>query len=333
MKLAVLAITPGGKKLARTIAGSLTDCTFLDDKEKVSEKLAGNWHKYEGFICIMAAGIVVRTIAPLLVSKKDDPCVVVLDELGNHIISLVSGHLGGGNALSEKIAGLTGGTAVITTSSDVQNLTPLDLWAEQQNLTAHGEDTLTKASSLLVNRTEITLFCESTTVDLPQGLTLHPDRSTADIIVGHTTENPKQLLFHPRNIVVGVGCNRGTPLEEFEQAISELFAHLAIPIECIRNLASIDAKNDETGLLAFAEQNNWTIDFFSKEQINMRQDVEISHAALKAVGAIGVAEPTALLSAGTPFLLSRKRKWHNITMAVAAAPFTLSEQVLDPLTI
>ena len=97
----------------------------------------------------------------------------------------------------------------------------------------------------------------------------------------------------------------------------------------IRNLASIDKKNDETGLLQFAENNSWFIDFYSKDAINKLNNLEISAAALKAVGAIGVAEPTALLSGKTDLLLSRKRKWKNITMAIALAPFTLSAQVRD----
>ncbi len=123
--------------------------------------------------------------------------------------------------------------------------------------------------------------------------------------------------------MVGVGCNRNTPLEEFEEAIGELFADLGLSLDSIRNLASIDAKNDEVGLLAFAEKNSFPIEFFSKYEINRVTDLEVSSAAMKAVGAIGVAEPTALLSAKSSQLLSRKRKWKNITMAVVQASFTL----------
>ena len=258
--------------------------------------------------------------------------VVGLDEKGTHVISLLSGHLGGGNSLAHAVAAITGGSAVITTASDTLNLVPLDLWAAAQKLKAVDRKVFTSASSILVNKGELCIYTEVDVEDLPAGLIAVEDSGAADLVISHRLMDTEKYVLHPPNLVVGVGCNRNTPVDEFEKALDELFAGLSLSPLSIRNLASIEAKKDEEGLLLFGEKNGWPIEFFDSDTINTVTGIDESAAALKAVGAKGVAEPTALLSANTSTLLCRKHKWQNITMAVARAPFTLSAQVLDHLS-
>ena len=329
MKIGILAITRGGNRLARDLADKLDGSTLVDRQngQKTGDIIAASWHQFDGLVCIMATGIVVRAIAPLLQDKLSDPCVVVMDEKGLHVISLLAGHIGGGNALARRVAELTGGKAVITTASDTLNLVALDLWAKEQNLIVPARETLTAAAATLVNNGALKLYSDVAVHSLPPGLTSAADARLADIIISSSTRfDPQPIIFRPRNLIVGVGCNRGTPASEMESALTELFIDLELDKTSIRNLASIDKKNDEAGLLQFAADNHWQIDFFPGDIINTLTNLEISFAALKAVGAIGVAEPAALLSAQSNLLLSRKRKWKNVTMAVAEAPFSLSEQ-------
>lgn len=329
MKIGILAITRGGRELAARLSSLLEGARVLSQKpgEKFAETLAANWQHYDGFICIMATGIVVRAIAPLLGDKGTDPCVVVLDEKGQHAISLFAGHIGGGNDLARKVAGLLGGTPVITTASDTLELVALDLWAREQQLVAPSRKELTTLSTLLVNRGHLSLYADVSVASLPKGLTQVDAPDQADCIVSHVTGIVRSCpVFRPRNLVVGIGCNRGTPAREFEQALAELFHDLHYSRASVRNLASIDKKNDEVGLLQFADENGLQVDFFDSNTINTLTHLETSFAALKAVGAIGVAEPAALLSAQSNHLLSRKRKWKNVTMAVAQVPYTLSAQ-------
>ncbi|MGB3209984.1 MAG: cobalamin biosynthesis protein [Desulforhopalus sp.] len=329
MKIGIIAITRGGRELAAKLCSLLDDASILEKEhgQKVADTIAANWRRYDGLICIMAAGIVVRAIAPLLTDKLTDPCVIVVDEKGRHAISLLSGHIGGGNTLAGKVAGLTGGTPVITTASDTLELVALDLWAREQQLLAPSREALTTLSTRLVNQGNLSLFADVAVASLPTGLLQVGDVQSADFIVSHLTVFDHICpVFRPRNLVVGIGCNRGTPVKEFENAMNELFNDLQLSRASIRNLASIDRKNDEVGLLQFAEDNCWRIDFFDSNTINTLTSLEISFAALKAVGAIGVAEPASLLSAQSNHLLSRKRKWKNVTMAVAQVPFTLSAQ-------
>jgi len=328
MKLAFIAITSGGKTLADRLIPYLEDATLLPKGKKVAESIAENWQDFDGFVFIMAAGIAVRSIAPLLQHKHEDPCVIVMDEKGQHVISLLSGHIGGGNQLAHRLASLTKGKAVITTGSDTLGLVPLDLWAKEQNLHIGNQNKLTTASGTLVNRGYLRIYADVAVESLPNGLQQTGDWQKADTVVSHKDIYPKEItIFRPSNLIIGVGCNRGTPEIEFEECLNDLLKDTKLCRSSIRNLASIDKKNDEVGLLQFAGTNRWRIDFFDKDSINELKNLEISYAALKAVGAIGVAEPTALLSSGTNLLLSRKRKWKNITMAIAQAPFSLSARV------
>ncbi len=260
MKIAILAITSGAFELAATLRNGLPDATLFA-KAKVLKTFAENWQDYDAFICIMATGIVVRAIAPLLQDKRTDPCVVVVDEKGCHAISLLSGHLGGGNELTVKVAKILDAKAVITTASDTLGLVALDIWAAEQHLTASPQN-MTRASGILVNNGSLQVYSEVAVKTLPLGLRQCETREQADIIVSNRNCYAGDLVFCPRNLVVGTGCNRGTPAAEFTEALTELFTDLDLSQEAILNLASIDKKEDEEGLLAFAKQKNFSIDFF-----------------------------------------------------------------------
>ena len=144
--VAVLALTPGGSKLAAHIAVNLEDTSlYLPDNEArgfagahpftdFKETFANCMKKHQGVVCVMATGIVVRLVGPLLKSKDEDPAVVVVDEMGRNVISLVSGHLGGANRLAREVADITGGQAVITTATDVQGKISFDELAKRAGL-------------------------------------------------------------------------------------------------------------------------------------------------------------------------------------------------------
>jgi len=339
MKIAVISLTAGGGILCDRLCSLLTGSTGFNrhaerqQASKVSQLLEEIWPCYDALVCIMAAGIVVRSIAPLLKNKAGDPAVLVLDEKGQFVISLLSGHLGGANQLANEIARRIGATPVITTSSDTLKLVALDLWAHTQGLAVPNARELTKISAQLVNNGSLKVYTDMPADCLPKGLYRTEKIDCADIIITNSLfDGLDGVFFRPRNLVVGTGCNRGTEAGEFEDALTEILQELSLHRDSIRNLASVDKKNDETGLLQFARENSWSIDFFSKTEINELQNIEISFAALQAIGAIGVAEPCALLSAKSSTLLCRKRKWKNVTMAIAQVPFMLSEQALAPLT-
>lgn len=279
----------------------------------------------DAMVCIMSAGIVVRAIGPLCRDKQSDPCVVVLDEAGRHIISLLSGHLGGGNDLARRIAAITGGQAVITTASDILGLTPIDLWVKKNGFTVRSKRRkMTEAAARLVSEGKIRIFCHGDCEGLPADFLPVDNPAEADIILSWQDAMPPDgLSLLPHNLFIGVGCNRGTPLAEIDAAVRETWRRHNLHRDAVVGMATIDAKIDEAALLACAHQEKLPLHFFSKERLNEVAGLDASPQVMAAVGAGGVAEPAAMLAAaggdGEPGqLIAKKIKWKNVTTAVAA---------------
>lgn len=316
--LAILALSRGGCELGQRLAAELGGDVYAC-KGRMAEVMGRVWGAYSGLICIMATGIVVRTIAPLLTDKYRDPAIVVCDELGRFAISLLSGHLGGANALALQVAAATGGQAVLTTASDVLGKTALDLWCRDHGLIPIDKAGFTRAMGRLVDRGTLRIWSRFALDSLPVDLVPVAERATADLIIDDRFgELDSGTLLAPKALVVGVGCNRGTPKAVIAEAIRATCTQHQLLPEAIARLASIDLKQDEVGLLECAAERGLAIDFYTKDQLNQVEEVATSEAVLRATGAKGVAEPAALLSAGVGArLLVPKMKWGDVTTAVA----------------
>lgn len=289
-----------------------------------------HWPHARGFVCVMAAGIVVRHVAPYLLHKASDPAVVVMDERGQFAISLVSGHLGGANCLAREVAALTGGEAVITTASDVQEKPALDLLACQLGLEIENLPLLSRVTRAILEGERVWLydpegvlrpFLEGYVLIHASPATRHPSPLPGIWVSEREPPlgTPPCLLLRPRNLVVGVGCNRGTPAGEILSFIEEVFAAHRLSLLAIRNLATIDAKNDEEGLLEAARALKRPIRFFSREEIARVSVPTPSAMVAKHMGVHSVCEATALLSAQHGTLLIPKQKTPNVTLAVCWA--------------
>lgn len=305
----------------------------------VREALQNEFRSAESLICVMAAGIVVRSLAPVLSSKHTDPAVVVLDPQGAFAVSLLSGHEGGANALAHRIAEMTGGQAVVTTAGDNAGVPPLDIIAKNHGWKFHPRSDLPGVMSALINGRPVTLFADET-LPVPQALTAvpwaeiaalpgHGATGSAESAVYFTLRDldrylPNRMngtaILYPAALNVGVGCNRGTDESEILEAIETVFAGDGLSLNAIRCLASVEDKRDEPGLVALAKKTGWELRFFSRAELESVADfVAPSPAARKALGIPAVAEPAALLAAASQKLLIRKRKFTNVTVAVSLA--------------
>lgn len=323
-RCAVLALSRGGGELGRRLAETL-EGDFFACRGRLAETMAEVWGEYRAIVCIMATGIVVRAAAPLLRDKYQDPAVVVCDELGRFAISLLSGHLGGANDLARRVAALTGGQPVLTTASDVLGRTALDLWGRDLRLIAADTMAFTRAMGKMIDRGALTVWSRFPLPELPLDLQPAADRKAADLIVDSRAEaGERGVLLLPRSLTVGIGCNRGTPVETIARAVAETCERHCLDARCIACLASIEVKRDEVGLLEFAGRQGLAIEFYGSDQLNRVEGVSTSLVVLKATGAKGVAEPAALLAAGPgSVLLVPKEKWPDVTVAVA--------EMADPL--
>ncbi|MBM9537055.1 cobalt-precorrin 5A hydrolase [Desulfobulbus alkaliphilus] len=315
---AVLALSRGGCQLGRQLAQALGG-DFFPCKGRLTTVFAQVWSQYQHIVCIMATGIVVRAIAPLLKDKYRDPALVVCDELGRFAISLLSGHLGGANALARRVAEASGGQAVLTTASDVLGHTALDLWCRDLHLIPAESTSLTRVMARLVDQGSIALWSRYPLPPLPHDIMVVEERAAADLIFDARTAAPSRAtLLHPRALVFGIGCNRGTPAAAIAAAVGATCRTHHLAPQAIARLASIDLKKDEQGLCAYARQAGLLIDFFTSDELNRVEGLASSAAVLRATGAKGVAEPAALLSAGADStLVVDKMKWTDVTTAVA----------------
>ena len=346
MKLAIVAITSGGAQLARHLGAKLPEArVFLPQKFRHSDSydyfdkplaiwLPGLFRQAEQLICIMATGIVVRILGRELQGKDRDPAVVVMDEAGQFAISLLSGHLGGANDLARRLSAICGATPVITTATDVNNLPAWDQVARETGLQVEPVGHLKTLNRLLLEGGKIGVVDQKRRVaekfEALPGVTLYENfaaatRSSSDGLVfvthrflPHLQNQPEMLALRPRDLVVGIGCNRDTSAEEIELAVRSKLKQSFLAFGSIGCVASIDAKQDERGLLQFAAQNGLPLKFYTAEELN-RVEVPspISLHAQKAVGAKGVCEPAALLASGMGEMLIRKQKVGNLTLAVA----------------
>ncbi len=346
MKTIIIAITPGGAELARRIGQAMPEAqVYLPERvrredgcgyfsEPLAELLPRLFSGGQALVCIMSIGIVARLLAPVLKGKDIDPAVVVLDEAGEYAIPLFSGHLGGANALARQLAGVVGGRAVITTATDVNGLPAWDEVARVNGLVVEPVANIRYLNSMLLNGEKIALVDRSDRIascfEGIKGVFRCSTFSAAvrsgaagQVFVTHRHIPEAEirsdlLLLRPRDLVVGIGCNRGTSADEINEVVAAEFKRGFLSIKSIACLATIEAKSDEAGLLEFAAAMQLDIEFHSAASLNaVPAPAPDSHHALAAVGARGVCEPAAILSSGGGSLLVTKKKRGNVTFAVA----------------
>lgn len=322
MKTAILAATGRGRKLAETIHKGLPDSQVVTYDQGVKKALEQAWSRYEGIICIMAAGIVVRCVSGLMRSKYRDPCLVVVDEQGRHAISLLSGHLGGGNPLAEKVAALCQGTPVITTASDLAGHTAVDLWTVEENLCVAHPERLASISARLLEEGFLKVYQQKSFLDsLPEDFRPCAKEEDPDIVIGLNPHQFDGLVLIPRIRYVGFGCRRGATVQEFEEVLANLQDDEALDLRSIGGAASIDLKVDEEGLLELCKRHNWPIQFYTKTELNSVTGLAQSEIVHRKIGVYGVCESAAILAAAAGGregrLIIKKRKWERITAAVA----------------
>jgi cobalt-precorrin 5A hydrolase/precorrin-3B C17-methyltransferase len=319
-KTAAFYITDRGRLLAERLKGRYPDLDIIKFTKGKTEKV---WAEYRRFIFIMAAGIAVRTIAPLLRDKRSDPAVVVLDEKGKHAISLLSGHLGGANDLARETACFLGAEAVITTASDINDLTPIDLWARDNDLVTQDWKVLPRIGTRLLNKGRLTVYTD-VELPMPAGFVRVNEPSSADLLITNKItlplrrgERPFALTLRPKDLIIGIGCNKGTPADEIENAVRKVLAGHNLAFASVRSVATIDMKAKEPGIRLFSNRNSFDILSFTPKELNGVAGIVKSEAAFRATGAKAVAEPAALLAAGAEKLVVLKQKVGNVTVAVA----------------
>jgi len=350
-KIAVWAVTPNGADLAEKIAERMpaADLFFSHglpsravDVQRFTrlKKTVDQFFKgYPAHIFIMSTGIVVRVVASLIRHKTEDPAVLVIDEKGIHVISLLSGHMGGANALALEVSDLIGSDPVITTATDINAVPAVDVLAAQKNLFIENPAAIKYINMALVTGNPIFLHdpyrflaedLNGTTAipfetrgdipkDYPKG-----DFRTGVFIDDITLDLPdRTLILRPPSLVAGIGCNRNTGLDELKGFLMDVLEKFALSPKSLRSLSSIDIKSDESGLSALAKELDLPIQFFTRNELNSVETIQNPSTMVeKHVGVRSVCEAAAILGSNQGQLIVPKQNTRNVTVAIARTPFT-----------
>ena len=322
MNTAIAAFTHKGVNLALRLAEFLEARVFAPERFSregvniidghLSDWAGKMFHEVSALIFVSACGIAVRSVAPHVKDKMNDPAVVVVDEGGKFVIPLLSGHVkpggfprsrvGGANDLARKIAAFLNATPVITTATDVNNLPAVDEWAVKNNCLIENPGAVKNIS--------------------------------AEILEGHsagvavTYENipapfPVTLMLRPRVLVLGAGCRRGVSPADFESSAMDFLNGAGVSVMSLKALSTIDIKKDEPAMKIFAENHNISLVTFTADELNtLKGNFTASERVRHFTGTDNVCERSCVLCAGDGGVLLRSKTVYNgITFALARSEY------------
>lgn len=346
-KTVIIASTDSGVALGSRVRNEFPKSVLVSTRhheqvtriESIAAFLEANFTSFDTLIFIGALGICVRSIAPYLRDKTEDPAVINMDDRGMFVQSVVSGHIGGANDITRKLAAAVGAQAVITTSSDLQDIWALDTLAAQFGWKATASHDMNNIISLFVNnqptlllldiKDKGTAYLEKT---LPAFADVCYDISRADLskyalliaVTYKKYSGPIPVLyFHPPVLNIGMGCSRDIETELLEASVYQQLAQHQLAPESIRAIGSIDVKHDETAFTALAEKLQVPFVTYTADELNTQHVANPSEVVMSKLGVHSVSEASAMLLSGNRELLLEKQKItvssgkkHTIAVAV-----------------
>ncbi|MFF4571060.1 precorrin-3B C(17)-methyltransferase [Streptomyces sp. NPDC001410] len=296
--IGLISTTAAGKVAQDRLAAAWPDRTRVYDGP-VGEAVRAAFAECEQLVCFLATGATVRLLAPLLGDKAADPGVVCVDEGGRFAVSLVGGHGGGANELAREVGALLGAEPVVTTATDAVGLPGLD------TLGFPFEGSVATVSRALLDGEPVALEAE-VPWPLPP-LPTSPQGSYTVRLTDRAVEpGEREVLLRPPSLVVGVGASKGAPVEEVLGLVEDVLREAGLSPKSVAELATVDAKSEEPGIIAAAERLGVPLVTYPAEELAAVRVPNPSNAPLAAVGTPSVAEAAALVRGGE--LLVPKRK-------------------------
>ena len=330
MKIALFAYSRQGCKTARRVLESFKDSEvqaytmerFLEPGfvpiPRPPQSFYGKLFDWaDALIFIGSCGIAVREIAPHVKSKLTDPAVIAVDELGGFVVPLLSGHIGGANALAMELADLLGATPVITTATDINRKFSVDAWAARQGLYIASLSAAKHISARILEAPVPICSDFPIVTALPEG-TAEGASGEIGICISCGTREPfdETLLLVPPILHLGIGCRRGTSREAIEAAVNQVCREHGIHPKAIKQAASIDLKAGEAGLLEYCEKRSLPVSFYTAQELGaIPGEFTSSERVLRVTGVDNVCERAAMM--GAEKLLVRKTAMDGVTVAIA----------------
>lgn len=349
-KVSILAITKNGIKIGtelKKISSSwqiYAPSKFSDNNPKIewyseptSKKIVELFQSNDALVCIFSLGAVIRLLSPYIKDKKTDPAVLVIDDAAKFVISVLSGHIGGANQLSEKIAEKLGATPVVTTAADVNKTIAVDLLGKEFGWKIDDDSTVTKVSAFMVNEEKIGVFQDAGNKDwwnkqLPPNVTIYSSinelknsQSEGFLIITDKIIESKEILensvvYRPPTLVAGVGLHGDTTKETISEGLNFCLEKYNLSRKSIAKLVSIKKDNDVQGLIDLGKEMNVSIEYFQKEELASIEIPNPSETVQAFEGTPSVSEAAAIKSSGGRLAVEKQKFPPNLTIAIARIP-------------
>jgi len=341
MKIRVISFSAAGSELGKKLGDLLGDheCRLFSKTSydtsgtenvtvSASEWTKESFDEADAIIFIGATGIAVRYIAPFVKHKTTDPAIISIDEKGQFVIPLLSGHIGGANDLAREIAAKINAIPVITTATDIHGKFSVDSFAEKHCMHIGSLQLAKDVSSALIHGGRVGLVSEFPIEgSIPQELDLNGNEDLGIFVSYGRSAGPfaRTLKLTPACHVLGIGCRKGIPAGNIEALVKAVLEKEDISLKSVRAVASIDLKRNERGLLVFMKRIGIEPTFFSPDELSSLPDMDFtpSERVLTVTGVDNVCERSAYAASRNGEIIVRKTAKNGVTLAVVREPFTL----------
>lgn len=326
-KLNNILINIGHKCESYSIDKYAKELDILSINNSLKDWTKNNFEEKEAIIFISATGIAVRSIAPFIKSKDLDPAVIVIDEGGKFVIPILSGHIGGANNLSKEISKEIKATEVITTATDINNSFAVDNFAVKNNLHICDVKKIKYISSKILDGEIIPLYTEyKVEGSLPKEISLS-NKGDIGISISLSEKDIFKNTFNliPKGITIGIGCKKGTPIENIEALVFSVLKENNISIHAVKMIASIDLKKEEQGIVEFCNKYNIKFNVYTAEELrSVKGDFTESSFVKSVTGVSNVCERAAVKGSNLGELIVRKQARNGVTVAIAKEDWSVS---------
>ena len=300
--------------------------------EPTSDKIIELFKNSNALICLFSLGAVIRLIAPYLKDKKTDPAVIVIDDKTNFVISVLSGHIGGANELTQEISEKLNALPVITTAADVNKTIAVDLVGREFGWKIDDETTVTKISAHMVNAEPIGVFQQTGNKkwykELPKNVTIYnsleelkKSNSKAYLIISDTIIDnelaQESVIYRPQSLVIGIGLHWDTTKDTIKDGIEHCLKKFNLSSKCIAKLVSIKKSEDVQGLIDLGEEMKIPVEYVNREELAEIITPNPSSTVKAFEGTASVSEAAAIKVSNGELIVEKQKFPPNLTIAIA----------------
>ena len=344
-KVSVLAITKNGINIGEKLKELFPNWDiFVPSKlsnenksitwysEPTSDKIIELFKNSNALICLFSLGAVIRLIAPYLKDKKTDPAVIVIDDKTNFVISVLSGHIGGANELTQEISEKLNALPVITTAADVNKTIAVDLVGREFGWKIDDDTTVTKISAHMVNAEPIGVFQQTNDQkwykQLPKNVTIYDSleelkksNSKAHLIISDeiidNELSQESVIYRPQSLVIGIGLHWDTTKDTIKEGIEHCLKKFNLSSKSIAKLVSIKKPEDVQGLIDLGKEMQVPVEYVDREELAEIITPNPSTTVKAFEGTASVSEAAAIKVSKGELIVEKQKFPPNLTVAIA----------------